>query len=86
MLDAHGWGEVGDRLHQLAASGDWAGMAGEISDEMLDAYAISGTPDTVPAQIKARYAGLLDRITFYFADPPGKNQERWAHIVGALKS
>ena len=35
-LDHHGWGEVGRRLLEKTRSGDWAGMNGLITDEMLD--------------------------------------------------
>ncbi len=86
MLEAHGWSDVGGRLHHLAGQGDWAGMANEITDEMLDVYSIAGTPTEIPALVKARYDGLLDRVTFYFADPPRTNTARWRRIVQALRA
>jgi probable F420-dependent oxidoreductase len=84
VLDAHGWGEVGRRLNTLAARGAWREMAAEITDEMLEAFSISGTPDEIPALLRARYEGLLDRVSFYFADKPGQNTARWTRIVRAL--
>jgi hypothetical protein len=40
-------------------------MAALITDEMLDAFAIVGTPGAVPEQLRRRYTGLLDRLSVY---------------------
>src|SRR5208282_3229868 len=47
VLDMHGWGEVSARLNEKAAKGDWGGMAQEITDEMLDTYAVVGSYDDI---------------------------------------
>lgn len=65
VLQTHGWTDVAARLNEKAAKGDWSGMAAEITDEMLEVYAISGTPDDIGAKVKARYEGLLDRVMLY---------------------
>lgn len=80
-LEAHGWADVCQRLNAKAAKGDWKGMAAEITDEMLDVYAVTGTPDEVPGKLQAKYGGLVDRLTFYFGDRPGENLERWRQIA-----
>ena len=36
-----------------------------ITDEMLDAYAVTGTYDNIADRVKERYDGLLDRVAFY---------------------
>lgn len=66
VLEAHGWGEVGHRLTARSKRGQWAGMADEITDEMLDVYAVIGTFDEIVDKIKQRYTGYLDRFAFYF--------------------
>ncbi|HSD52119.1 MAG TPA: LLM class F420-dependent oxidoreductase, partial [Candidatus Methylomirabilis sp.] len=45
--------------------GDWEAMASLITDEMLDAFAIVGTPAEIPAKVRLRYTGLLDRLSVY---------------------
>jgi hypothetical protein len=40
-------------------------MAKLITDEMLDAVAVSGTYETIGTRLRERYAGLLDRIALY---------------------
>jgi probable F420-dependent oxidoreductase len=65
VLAAHGWQDIGPALHRKSVEGDWRGMADLITDEMLDAYAVTGTYDTIAARLHERYAGLLDRTAFY---------------------
>jgi probable F420-dependent oxidoreductase len=65
VLETHGWGDVADELSVRAARGDWQGMASLITDEMLAVYAIEGTYDEVPELVRRKYAGLIDRVSFY---------------------
>ena len=65
VLEAHGWGETCIRLNEKAAKGDWSGMASLITDEMLDVYAVQGLVDDLPALIKKKYTGVMDRLGFY---------------------
>src|SRR5207244_12242500 len=71
VLEAHGLGETCYRLNEKAAQGDWSGMAALITDEMLDVFAVEGTYDEVPALLKKKYGGVLDRLGFYRALRPG---------------
>ncbi len=84
VLDVHGWGETNEKLGRLAARKKWNEMPALITDEMLNAVAIIAPPEQVAAQIRERYAGLLDRVTFYmpfFA----RDAARWRPIVQAFK-
>ena len=81
VLDAHGWGEVAARLNEKAAKGEWGSMANEITDEMLDVYAVSGTPDDIAAKVKARYDGLLDRVGFYTPYRAGLSEAEWRELA-----
>jgi probable F420-dependent oxidoreductase len=86
VLDEHGWGETCLRLNEKAGKGDWAGMAAEITDEMLETFAVSGTYDEIANQVKRKYEGILERVSFYFPFIPGTNDERWRKIVAAFNS
>jgi probable F420-dependent oxidoreductase len=83
VLEAHGWGEAGRRLTEKSKRGDWAGMAEEISDEMLDVYALRGTYEEIAEKVKQKYAGYLDRVAFYFPFASG-DQQRWRRLVAAF--
>ena len=84
VLDAHGWGDTCTRLNDKAAKGDWAGMADEITDEMLDVYAVTGTYDEIADKLKARYAGILDRLSLYLPFVPGQQDAHWRELVRAF--
>lgn len=71
VLELHGWEDVPGRLNERAAKGDWEGMANEITDEMLDVFAIVGGLDEVGSMVRRKYDGYLDRVTFYFPFRPG---------------
>ena len=81
VLDVHGWGDVCLKLNAKAAKGEWQAMADDVTDEMLDAYAVTGAPAEIPALLKTRYDGLLDRVAFYHQDRAGVNDARWQQIV-----
>jgi probable F420-dependent oxidoreductase len=65
VLAAHGWEAVGPELHRKSLEGDWKGMARLITDEMLDAVAVSGTYETLGKKLRERYSGFLDRVSLY---------------------
>ena len=85
IFETHGWEGTPGRLHAKMASGDIAGMADEITDEMLEEFAITGDPDDVVDKVKARYGGVADRIYFYnlFASP-FSDEGRLRELVNAL--
>jgi probable F420-dependent oxidoreductase len=72
ILECHGWGELAKELTRKSVRGDWEGMAGLITDEMLDAFAVVGVPEEIPEKLRRRYTGLLDRLAVYETfDPEG---------------
>jgi probable F420-dependent oxidoreductase len=65
ILKLHGWEGVGKELYGLSLRGDWAGMAGLISDEMMDEFAVQGRAEEIPGLLKQRYEGIADRVSLY---------------------
>ena len=47
VLEHHGWGELADRLNGLSRQQAWDEMADLIDDDVLDAFAVAGSPDEV---------------------------------------
>lgn len=83
VLALHGWENVARQLSQLAREGAWQKMPGLLTDEMLDAFAVSGKWGALPGIIKERYGRLLDRINYYLPFVPGEEDEGWqATIAG----
>lgn len=86
VMETHGWGDVGEKLSMMAARKEWGEMAGEITDEMLEQFCVITSADKLADAIKARYAGLLDRITLYTPFEPGQATDKWEALVAAFKS
>jgi probable F420-dependent oxidoreductase len=84
VLDVHGWGAIGEQLSALAARGKWDDMPALITDEILNEVAIVAPLAEIPARVKARYTGLLDRITFY-APFAADEADKWKPLVHAFK-
>ena len=84
VLDVHGWGAIGEQLSALAARGKWDDMPALITDEILNEVAIVAPLAEIPARVKARYIGLLDRITFY-APFAADEADKWKPLVHAFK-
>ncbi len=85
VLEAHGWGETCRKLNERIAVGDWTGMAELITDEMLAVYAVEGTYDELPALIRAKYAGAIDRLGFYTLGGLGADRDAWADIIAGCR-
>jgi hypothetical protein len=60
-------------------------MAGLISDEVLDLYAIVASHDDIAARITERYAGLATRLEFSIPVATPADAERLRDIVQQLK-
>jgi probable F420-dependent oxidoreductase len=87
VLDLHGWGDLADELHTLSRRNEpaaWQQMADLVTDDVLDAFAVSGEPDAIAPQIRERFAGLVDRFSFY--TPYDTEPDVLASIVRDLRA
>jgi probable F420-dependent oxidoreductase len=80
VLAHHGWEAAGEQLSALAARGEWSAMPALVSDEMLAAFAVSAPLEALGGALRARYAGLLDRVMPYkpFAV---EDQSAWQRVL-----
>ena len=81
VLAQHGWEAVGEALSARAARGDWAAMPVLVTDAMLDAFALSAPLADLAGPLRARYAGLLDRVTLYRPYAPGPDDDDWGQLA-----
>ncbi len=81
VLEHHGWGDLGDELHQLSRRGEWAQMGDAITDDVLNAFAVVGEPNSVAPAIKERFGGLLDRVQLPSA---GGEPATWQAVLDAV--
>ncbi len=65
VLECHGWGDLQPELNSLSKQGEWDEMGRRISDDVLDAFAVQGRPEEIPALLHQRFGDLIDRISLY---------------------
>jgi probable F420-dependent oxidoreductase len=84
VLELHGWDGLGEELHRLSVAGQWAEMGSLIGDDVLDAFAVVGTPAEAGTEIVRRYGDVFDRITLYM--PYDAAPEVAAEVTAAIKA
>ncbi len=79
VLEHEGWDDLGTELRRLVRAGRWDELGGPITDEQLDALAIVAPIDELGRAIAARFAGVVDRLSFTvpFVDDP----DTWAGVL-----
>jgi probable F420-dependent oxidoreductase len=65
VLEVHGWGDLQTELNAMSKQGRWDEMGTLIDDDVLDAFAVVGPPDEIPALVLERVGDLVDRVSFY---------------------
>jgi probable F420-dependent oxidoreductase len=81
VMALHGWEDIAHQLSALASRGAWADMPALITDEMLAEFAVISSPADLPAALRARYKGLVDRIGLYIPFIPGERDEFWKALI-----
>jgi alkanesulfonate monooxygenase SsuD/methylene tetrahydromethanopterin reductase-like flavin-dependent oxidoreductase (luciferase family) len=84
VLDIHGWGGLQDELNTLSKQGKWVEMGNLINDEILNTFAVVGSPEHVAPELKRRYDDVIQRISFYA--PYKSDPERWRRVISDLQS
>ncbi len=62
MLEMHGWENKFSAFIDMAREGKWEEMGDLVTDEMVDEYAVVGTPKEVPRKLEARFGGVTQRV------------------------
>jgi probable F420-dependent oxidoreductase len=63
VLEVHGWEGMQEQWQKMAREGKWMEMAASVTDEMLNTFAVVGTPDEVAEKIQARCEGKVERVS-----------------------
>ena len=68
----------------MSKRGEWGPMGELITDEILETFAVVGSPEEIPAEVNRRYGDICSRISFYA--PYKSDPERWRGIFEGIKS
>ena len=63
MLAVPRLGRLQGEANKLIREGNWAELARLIDDDILNTFAVVGTPAEVAAQIATRFKGRVERIS-----------------------
>jgi probable F420-dependent oxidoreductase len=63
VLKCHGWENLQVEANQMMREGKWAELNDLIDDDILNTFAVVGTPDEVADKIVARFGGKVERIS-----------------------
>jgi probable F420-dependent oxidoreductase len=64
VMSAHGWDDTAEKLYRMSVDGQWSEMPAQITDEMLDAFAVIGTYDEIIPMVKKAYGGYAASLDF----------------------
>jgi probable F420-dependent oxidoreductase len=84
VLALHGWGDLHSELNLLSKRGEWVTMAGLITDDIVDAFAVVGPPEEIPGKILGRYSGMVTRVSFYA--PYRMDHERVQEMLAGFRA
>jgi probable F420-dependent oxidoreductase len=84
VLALHGWEALQGELAMLARANRWKDMSALIDDDMLRTFAVVADLANIPAQIAARFSGLVDRVSFNapFRDHP----QEWGEVLAGISA
>ena len=84
VLELHGWGELQDDLNRLSKQNKWAEMGDLVTDEILNTFAVVGTPEQIAPELGRRYGDVIQRISFYA--PYQSDPDRWQRVLSDLRN
>lgn len=84
VFDLHGYGDLHPELKRLAAADRWDDMATLVDDELIDTVAVVGEPAQIGPRIRARLAGISDRVSLVNNRAP--DPHHFAEVVADLHS
>ena len=85
VLEHHGWQDVGHKLHLMSREGKWEAMMDEVTEDMVDEFAIIAKYDKLIPEIKRRYGDFATGFALNIPTKGPKDEERLADLIRQLK-
>ena len=80
----HGHGDLRPELARLAREDRWDDMATLIPDDLLEAIAVCGEPESIAGLVRDRMEGISDSVSLVNNRAP--DPQHFAEVVAALKA
>ena len=86
LLEHHGYDSLGVELSALMRKGDMAAMPKLVPDALMEEVAVTASPSELPAKLRQRYEGVLQRVSLYFPIPTDAPEGKWRAFVAAFRA
>jgi probable F420-dependent oxidoreductase len=86
VLEFHDWMDVAAALHQLSRAGKWTEMPNQITDDMLDEWAIVATRDEFTAKLTQRCGDLYDTVLLDLPPQLWRDEDWVRETVSSLQN
>ncbi len=63
VLECHGWEQLHTDANKMIREGNWGELNNLVDDEVLNTFAVVGSPTEVAAKIQERYQGKVERVS-----------------------
>jgi probable F420-dependent oxidoreductase len=85
LLRYHEVEEVGRKLSQHMRQGEIAAMPALVPDVLMDAVTVTAKRTDLPALLRERYDGLLQRVALYYPVPSNDAAAPWADFTAEFR-
>ena len=86
VMNAHGWNDTAQKLYRMSVEGKWSEMGAQITDEMLDEFAIVGAYDEIIDKVKATYGPFASSLSFSIPVNSGEDEEVLKDMIARLQA
>jgi probable F420-dependent oxidoreductase len=85
VMNTHGWNDTAQKLYRMSVDGKWSEMGAQITDDMLDEFAVTGDYDNIVDKIKERYGSFATSVSFSIPVNNAEDEERLKTLIALLK-
>lgn len=85
LFEHHGCADEAKQLSHHMRNGEFAEMPKLVPDHLMDELVVHGAFADLPAKLRARADGVLDRCSLYYPVPADDPDEKWAAFVAGCK-
>ena len=86
VMSTHGWEDTAARLYRMSVDNRWGEMPGQITDDMLETFAVIGTHDEIVHKLKQAHSDYATSISFDIPTRTGEEEEMLAGMIAELHS
>ena len=84
VMREHGWHDTHEKLYRMSIDGEWNRMGAEITDEMLENFAVVGAHDQIAEKIKATYGRYASSVSFSMPVNTDEDEEVLRRVIKEL--